>query len=136
MLWLHNRVQISIKEGDVIISFQFLVRLPEGHILKEDEVLALYNEGKIRFFRVELVVPTEEEKGLLALYDLPADLYIWQEGECDLCGETTKVVFFHKGKEWNGQGVSHLAICKKCVEVIIASPLSKRLNYVLCNCGG
>jgi Domain of unknown function (DUF1874). len=51
-----NRVQIAIKEGDVIISFQFLVRLPEGHILKEDEVLALYNEGKIKFFKVEILL--------------------------------------------------------------------------------
>jgi hypothetical protein len=131
-----NRAQISIKEGDVIVSFQFLVRLPEGKVLGDEEVLALYNEGKIKFFRVEVILPTEEERGLLALYDLPADLYIWQEGECDLCGETTKVVFFHKGGKWDERGVNHLAICRKCVEAIIASPLSRRLNYVLCNCGG
>jgi hypothetical protein len=54
-----NRAQISIKEGDVIISFQFLIRLPEGKVLGEDEVLALYNEGKIKFFRVEVILPTE-----------------------------------------------------------------------------
>jgi len=36
-----NRVQISVEEGDVIISFQFLVRLPEGKVLGDDEVLAL-----------------------------------------------------------------------------------------------
>jgi Domain of unknown function (DUF1874). len=131
-----NRAQIAIKEGDIIISFQFLVRLPEGKVLGDDEVLALYNEGKIKFFRVELRVPTEEERRLLALYDLPAHLYIWQEGECDLCGETTKVVFFHKISGWKEGGVDHLAICRKCVEAIIASPLSERLNYVLCNCGG
>ncbi len=57
-----NRVQISIKEGDVIISFQFLIRLPEGKVLGEDEVLALYNEGKIKFFRVEVILPTGEDK--------------------------------------------------------------------------
>jgi hypothetical protein len=57
-----NRAQISIKEGDVIISFQFLIRLPEGKVLGEDEVLALYQEGKIKFFRVE-VIPTGEEVG-------------------------------------------------------------------------
>jgi len=55
-----NRAQISIKEGDVIVSFQFMVRLPEGKILGEDEVIALYNEGKIKFFRVEVILPTEE----------------------------------------------------------------------------
>jgi hypothetical protein len=52
-----NRTQIAITGGDVIVSFQFLVRLPEGHVLKEDEVLALYNEGKIKFFRVEVILP-------------------------------------------------------------------------------
>jgi len=56
-----NRVQISVEEGDVIISFQFLVRLPEGKVLGDDEVLALYNEGKIKFFRVEVILPTEEK---------------------------------------------------------------------------
>jgi hypothetical protein len=50
-----NRVQIAIKEGDVIVSFQFLVRLPEGHILKEGEVFTLYNEGRIKFFKIELL---------------------------------------------------------------------------------
>jgi hypothetical protein len=54
-----NRVQISVGEGDVIISFQFLVRIPEGKILGDDEVLALYQEGKIKFFRVEVILPTE-----------------------------------------------------------------------------
>jgi len=54
-----NRVQISVGEGDVIISFQFLVRLPEGKVLGDDEVLALYQEGKIKFFRVEVILPTE-----------------------------------------------------------------------------
>jgi hypothetical protein len=54
-----NRAQIAIREGDVIISFQFLVRLPEGKVLGDDEVLALYNEGKIKFFRVEVILPTE-----------------------------------------------------------------------------
>jgi len=58
-----NRVQIAITEGDVIVSFQFLVRLPEGHILKEDEVIALYNEGKIKFFRVEVIFPAGEGLG-------------------------------------------------------------------------
>ncbi len=57
-----NRAQISIKEGDVIISFQFLIRLPEGKVLGEDEVLALYQEGKIKFFRVEVILPTGEDK--------------------------------------------------------------------------
>ncbi len=56
-----NRVQISVGEGDVIISFQFLIRLPEGKVLGEDEVLALYNEGKIKFFRVEVILPTGED---------------------------------------------------------------------------
>jgi len=52
-----NRAQIAIKEGDVIVSFQFLIRLPEGKVLGDDEVIALYNEGKIKFFRVEVILP-------------------------------------------------------------------------------
>jgi hypothetical protein len=58
-----NRVQISVGEGDVIVSFQFLIRLPEGKVLGNDEVLALYQEGKIKFFRVEVILPTEGEVG-------------------------------------------------------------------------
>jgi hypothetical protein len=50
-----NRVQIAITGGDVIVSFQFMVRLPEGKVLGEDEVIALYNEGKIKFFKVEVI---------------------------------------------------------------------------------
>jgi hypothetical protein len=56
-----NRVQIAITGGDVIVSFQFLIRLPEGKVLGDDEVFALYNEGKIKFFRVEVILPTEEK---------------------------------------------------------------------------
>jgi hypothetical protein len=132
-----NRAQISIKEGDVIVSFQFLVRLPEGHILKEDEVMALYNEGKIKFFKIELLFPVQGGEGILALYETPARLYIWQERRCDLCGEITKVVCYHRVGEWDGQSVDHLFICKECVKAILASPLvCERLNYCPCNCGG
>jgi len=58
-----NRAQIAITGGDVIVSFQFMVRLPEGKVLGDDEVLALYQEGKIKFFRVEVILPTEGEVG-------------------------------------------------------------------------
>jgi hypothetical protein len=58
-----NRAQIAITGGDVIVSFQCLIRLPEGKVLGEDEVIALYNEGKIKFFRVEVILPTEGEVG-------------------------------------------------------------------------
>jgi hypothetical protein len=58
-----NRVQISVGKGDVIISFQFLIRLPEGKVLGEDEVIALYQEGKIKFFRVEVILSTGEVLG-------------------------------------------------------------------------
>jgi len=57
-----NRVQIAITGEDIIVSFQFMVRLPEGKVLGEEEVVALYNEGKIKFFKVEVVLPAE--KGL------------------------------------------------------------------------
>ncbi len=138
-----NRVQIAITGGDVIVSFQFLVRLPEGKVLGEDDVLALYNEGKIKFFKVEVILPAEKGlpctpagEALLSLYDAPARLYIWQERECDLCGGITRVIFFHKISGWKECGVDHLAICRKCMEAILASPLVDRMNYCICNCGG
>jgi len=138
-----NRVQIAITGGDVIVSFQFLVRLPEGKILGEDEVIALYQEGKIKFFRVEVILPVEKGlpctpagEDLLSLYEAPARLYIWQERECDLCGEVSRVIFFHKISGWKDGGVDHLAICKKCMEAILASSLVDRMNYCICNCGG
>jgi hypothetical protein len=138
-----NRAQIAITGGDIIVSFQFMVRLPEGKVLGEDEVLALYNEGKIKFFRVEVVIPTEKGlpctpvgEDLLSLYETPARLYIWQERDCDLCGEITRVIFFHKIGGWKEGGVDHLAICKKCMEAILASALVDRMNYCICNCGG
>jgi hypothetical protein len=132
-----NRVQISVGEGDVIVSFQFLIRLPEGKVLGDDEAIALYNEGKIKFFRVEILFPVQGGEGILALYETPARLYIWREGRCDLCGEITKVVCYHRVGEWDGQSVDHLFICKECAKAILASPLvCERLDYCPCNCGG
>ncbi len=52
-----NRAQIAITGEDIIVSFQFMVRLPEGKVLGEDEVITLYNEGKIKFFKVEVILP-------------------------------------------------------------------------------
>jgi len=132
-----NRVQIAITGGDVIVSFQFLVRLPEGKVLGDDEVMALYQEGKIKLFKVELLFPVQGGEGILALYETPARLYIWREGKCDLCGEITKVVCYHRVGEWDGQSVDHLFICKECAKAILASPLvCERLDYCPCNCGG
>jgi hypothetical protein len=45
------------------------------------------------------------------------------------------VIFFHKMGKWDG-GVDHLAICRKCMEAILASSLVDRMNYCICNCGG
>ncbi len=132
-----NRAQIAITGEDIIVSFQFLVRLPEGKVLEEDEVLSLYNEGKIKFFKVEILFPVQGGEGILALYETPARLYIWQERRCDLCGEIGKVVCYHRVGDWDGQSVDHLFICKECVKAILASPLvCERLNYCPCNCGG
>ena len=36
-----NRIQIQLKEGDVVIVFQLLTRLEEGKILTEDELSKL-----------------------------------------------------------------------------------------------
>jgi hypothetical protein len=132
-----NRAQIAITGGDVIVSFQFLVRLPEGKVLGDDEVMALYQEGKIKFFKVEILFPVQGGEGILALYETSPRLYIWREGRCDLCGQIGKVVCYHRVGEWDGRSVDHLFICKECVKAILASPLvCERLDYCPCNCGG
>lgn len=48
-----NRVQISVSPGDRILVCQLLVRLPEGAVLSYEEMVKLYEEGKIAFYLVE-----------------------------------------------------------------------------------
>ncbi len=50
-----NRVAIRLIPGDHLIVFQLGVRLQEGQILSEEEVLSLYREGKASFFLVEVL---------------------------------------------------------------------------------
>ncbi len=50
-----RRVAITLSPGDRVIVFQLGVRLEEGRILNEEEVLSLYREGKASFFVVEVV---------------------------------------------------------------------------------
>lgn len=50
-----NRVAITLGPGDRVVVFQLAVRLAEGQILSQEEVLALYQEGKASFFEVEVV---------------------------------------------------------------------------------
>ena len=49
-----NRVAITLSPGDRVVVFQLAVRLAEGQVLSQEEVLALYQEGKASF--VEVVV--------------------------------------------------------------------------------
>jgi hypothetical protein len=50
-----NRVAIRLVPGDHLIVFQLGVRLQEGQILSEEEVLSLYREGKASFMMVEVL---------------------------------------------------------------------------------
>jgi hypothetical protein len=50
-----NRISISLSKGDRLIVFQIKVRLEEGLILSEEEVLSLYEQGQISFYLVEVV---------------------------------------------------------------------------------
>ncbi len=50
-----NRVAITLREGDSLLVFQLRVRLEEGRILNEEEVLSLYREGKASFYLVEVI---------------------------------------------------------------------------------
>jgi hypothetical protein len=49
-----NRIAIRLSHGDRLIVFQLGIRLAEGQVLSQDEVLALYNEGKASFAIVEV----------------------------------------------------------------------------------
>jgi len=48
-----NRIQIAVNPGDKILVCQLLVRLPEGAVLSYEEMVRLYEEGKIAFYLVE-----------------------------------------------------------------------------------
>jgi len=50
-----NRVAITLSPGDRVVVFQLGIRLQEGQILSEEEVFALYNEGKASFALVEVL---------------------------------------------------------------------------------
>ncbi len=50
-----NRIAIRLSQEDSLIVFQLGVRLEEGRILSEEEVLSLYREGKASFFLVEVL---------------------------------------------------------------------------------
>jgi hypothetical protein len=49
-----NRVSITLSPGDRLIVFQLAVRLAEGQILSQEEVLALYEGGQASFVLVEV----------------------------------------------------------------------------------
>jgi hypothetical protein len=49
-----NRTSIIANEGDVILGLILTIRLEEGRILKNDEIMKFLNEGKIKFVRVEI----------------------------------------------------------------------------------
>jgi hypothetical protein len=49
-----RRVSITLSPGDRVLVFQLTVRLAEGQILSQEEVAALYNEGKATFAMVEV----------------------------------------------------------------------------------
>jgi len=49
-----NRISIKLKESDLLIVFQLMMRLDEGRILTEDEVLHI----PFKFYTVE-ILPSE-----------------------------------------------------------------------------
>lgn len=50
-----NRVQVSLKKGQVAIVFQLMVRLAEGQILSSEEVKQLLAQGKAKFVKVTVL---------------------------------------------------------------------------------
>ena len=49
-----NRVSITLQPGDRVLVFQLAVRLAEGQILSQEEVMALYEKGQASFALVEV----------------------------------------------------------------------------------
>ena len=47
-----NRVAIKAQDSDEIYVVQLMTRLPEGKVLNLNEILELYNQGKIKFYKV------------------------------------------------------------------------------------
>lgn len=50
-----NRIQISVSPGDCILVFQLLIRLEEGKVLSVFEMEELWQEGKLSFYKVEVL---------------------------------------------------------------------------------
>lgn len=50
-----NRVSLSLKKGDILVVAQVLERLQEGVVLNEEQVKQLLINGKIKFYKVEVL---------------------------------------------------------------------------------
>jgi hypothetical protein len=50
-----NRINVMLDHKTALIVFQILERLPEGKILTKEEIEQLMNNGKIKFYEVELI---------------------------------------------------------------------------------
>ena len=50
-----NRINVILDRETALIVFQILERLPEGKILTKEEIEQLMNNGKIKFYEVELI---------------------------------------------------------------------------------
>lgn len=49
-----NRVDIKLRDGDVLLVVQVLERLPEGKILSYDEIKKLLKNNKVKFIKLRL----------------------------------------------------------------------------------
>jgi len=49
-----NRIEVKGRIGDVIYIVMLATRLEEGKILGTDEVMKMYNEGKVRLVRAKV----------------------------------------------------------------------------------
>jgi len=52
-----NRISINALVGDNIYIVMLTTRLEEGKVLNKDEVMKMYNEGKVRFIRAKIYGP-------------------------------------------------------------------------------
>ena len=49
-----NRIPIKLENGDTVIVFQLLQRIPEGKILSKEELQQLIQQGQAKFYRVRV----------------------------------------------------------------------------------
>ena len=52
-----ERKQINLQKGDILYTIVLSFRPPEGKVYSTEELMQLYEQGKISFYRVRVLIP-------------------------------------------------------------------------------